>query len=189
MKKVGILGGTFDPPHIGHAIIANEVLTVLGLDEVRFMPNHTPPHKIKTANVNNEQRLDMLKLTIEDQPRFSIELIEMNEPGKSFTFHTMKKLKEQEPDTEFYFIIGADMIEYLPNWHRINELLEMVQFVGVKRPTFTEVTSYPIMLVDTLQIYLSSSVIREKVKNGNSISYLVVPDVEKYIEEHSLYET
>ncbi|WP_042345770.1 nicotinate-nucleotide adenylyltransferase [Bacillus massiliigorillae] len=189
MKKVGILGGTFDPPHIGHVIVANEILTALELDEIRFMPNHTPPHKEKTQGVSNEDRVEMLRLSIKDNPKFTLELIELDSPGASYTFYTMEKLKEKEPDTAFYFIIGADMIEYLPKWHRIDELVGLVQFVGVQRPPFTTNTTYPIELIDAPLIYLSSSIIRKKVKNGVSIKYLVAPAVEEYIEENSLYET
>ncbi|WP_019242670.1 MULTISPECIES: nicotinate-nucleotide adenylyltransferase [Bacillus] len=189
MKKVGILGGTFDPPHIGHAIIANEVLSALQLDEIRFMPNHTPPHKQKTKSVSNEERVDMIQLTIEDHPQFVLDTIELDSPGTSYTFNTIEQLINQEPDTKFYFIIGADMIEYLPNWYRVDDLVNMVQFVGVKRPPYTVETSYPIVLIDVPQIYLSSSMIRDKVKKGETIRYLVPRTVEKYIEENALYES
>ena len=189
MRRVGILGGTFDPPHIGHAIIANEVLTALQLDEILFMPNHTPPHKEKTNSVSNQDRVEMIKLTIEGNPKFSIELKELKTPGTSYTFNTMKSLVEEEPDTAFYFIIGADMIEYLPKWYRIDELVELVQFVGVERPPYKTKSAYPITMVDAPNIYLSSSDIRRKVRKGASIKYLVTPAVEKYIGEHSLYES
>lgn len=189
MKKIGILGGTFDPPHIGHLIIANEVLTALELDEVRFMPNHTPPHKQKTDSVSNENRIEMLRLSIEDQCQFALELTEIETPGTSYTYKTIKQLKEKEPDAEYYFIIGADMIEYLPKWYNIDELVKLVHFVGVARPPYKTDSRYPVQLVDAPQIYLSSSYIREKVKAGLSIKFLVVPAVEKYIEENSLYES
>lgn len=189
MKKIGILGGTFDPPHIGHLIIANEVLTALELDEVRFMPNHTPPHKQKTDSVSNENRIEMLRLSIEDQCQFALELTEIETLGTSYTYRTIKQLKEKEPDAEYYFIIGADMIEYLPKWYNIDELVKLVHFVGVARPPYKTDSRYPVQLVDAPQIYLSSSYIREKVKAGLSIKFLVVPAVEKFIEENSLYES
>ena len=189
MKRVGILGGTFDPPHIGHAIIANEVLQALQLDEIRFMPNHTPPHKKKTQNVSNEDRIEMLKMTIKDQPKFKLELIEQEESGISYTYETMQLLHEKESDTQFFFIIGADMIEYLPKWYRIDDLVKIIQFVGVQRPPYATETVYPVKLIDAPQIYLSSSIIREKVKQGISIQYLVAPEVESYIKEKALYES
>ncbi|MFS0780838.1 nicotinate-nucleotide adenylyltransferase [Bacillus sp. 1P06AnD] len=189
MKRVGILGGTFDPPHIGHVILANEVRNALDLEEIRFMPNHTPPHKKKTESISNDERLKMLELSISGEPSFKLEHIELESPGPSYTYNTMKKLKEREPDTEFYFIIGSDMIEYLPNWYQIEELIKLMTFVGVKRPSYHSESDYPITLVDTPQIYLSSSMIRDKVKQGKSIKYLVLPDVEKFIEVNSLYES
>ncbi len=189
MRKIGILGGTFDPPHIGHLIIANEVLTALDLDEVRFMPNHTPPHKHKTDSVSNEDRIEMLRRSIKNQCRFSLELIEIETPGTSYTYETIKRLKEKEPDAEYYFIIGADMIEYLPKWYNIDELVKLVHFVGVERPPYKTDSRYHVKLVDAPHIYLSSSYIREKVKGGLSIKYLVEPAVEEYIEENSLYES
>ncbi|MGN1400327.1 MAG: nicotinate-nucleotide adenylyltransferase [Bacillus sp. (in: firmicutes)] len=189
MRKVGILGGTFDPPHIGHAIIASGVKDALGLDEVRFMPNNQPPHKKKTDRVTNEQRVEMVRQTVSHHDGFGIELAEMGHEGTSYTYDTMKRLNEREPESEFYFIIGADMIEYLPKWHRVDELAEIVQFVGVQRPGYNTETEYPVMIVDVPQVYLSSSVIREKVRKQESITYLVVSEVEKYIKEHSLYES
>ena len=187
MKKIGILGGTFDPPHMGHLIIANEVLHALGLDEIRFMPNHTPPHKQKTKSVSNQERVEMLKLTIEGNPKFSIEMCELENPGTSYTFETMKRLVQDEPNATFYFIVGADMIEYLPKWYKIDELVKLVQFVGVERPQYKTKSSYPIVLVDVPKIDISSSEIRRKVQQRSTIKYLVTPAVEKYIEEHSLY--
>ena len=183
------MGGTFDPPHIGHAIMANTVLDQLKLDEVRFMPNNTPPHKKKTEHVANSQRADMIQLTIRQQPKFSLELFEMENEGTSYTYDTMKLMKEREPETEFFFIIGADMIEYLPKWHKVEELEKLVQFVGVERTNHTTETPYNVILVEAPRVDLSSSLIREKVKRGESISYFVVPEVEKYIEENSLYES
>ncbi|WP_419884210.1 nicotinate-nucleotide adenylyltransferase [Peribacillus sp. B-H-3] len=189
MKKIGILGGTFDPPHISHLIVANEVLHALSLDEVRFMPNHIPPHKVKTHEVSDEDRLSMLHHAISGNPFFSVEEIEMKRKGTSYTYDTIKLLIEKEPECEFYFIIGGDMIEYLPKWHRIRELLEMVTFVGVKRPGYSEATSYPVTMVEIPQMFISSSLIRGKIKKGSPIQYLLPDSVVSYIKENGLYES
>ena len=165
MAKVGILGGTFDPPHIGHLIIADQVLHALSLDEIRFMPNYYPPHKEKQSSTTVEDRLMMIKLAISGHPHFRIETIELERKEKSYTYDTMVLLQEKEPNNEFFFIIGGDMIDYLPNWHRIDELVQIVQFVGVKRPNYASQTNYPIQYVETPEIYLSSSMIREKSIN------------------------
>ena len=188
VRKVGILGGTFDPIHHGHLIIADQVLASLSLDEVRFMPNALPPHKARAATTK-EDRLKMIELAIQNHPGFRVETIELMRKGKSYTYDTMVLLTEREPDSEFYFIIGADMIDYLPNWYRIDDLLSLVKFVGVNRPGYAGETSYPIIHVEIPMIDLSSSLIREKIKNGESIRYLVPDAVIQYIKEHRLYET
>ncbi|WP_409301805.1 nicotinate-nucleotide adenylyltransferase [Peribacillus sp. SCS-155] len=189
MKKIGILGGTFDPPHIGHLIVANEVFHALQLDEIRFMPNHTPPHKRKTNKVSDSDRLNMLKIAVKDHPGFFVEEIELHRDGASFTYDTMVELNSLEPESSFYFIIGADMIEYLPKWHKIDELLQLVQFVGVKRPTYNDVTEYPVRMVDIPEMVISSSMIRDKIWNRQTIKYLLPDSVIKYIEENHLYES
>ncbi|WP_210366915.1 nicotinate-nucleotide adenylyltransferase [Bacillus sp. REN3] len=189
MKKIGILGGTFNPPHTGHLLIANEVLQTFGLEEVWFMPNQVPPHKDVPSPVSNADRLAMLELAIGDNPDFRIEMIELERNGKSYTYETMKLLKNRHKDADFYFIIGGDMVDYLPNWHKIDELLEMVKFVGVNRPAYEGKTNYKILFTETPQMDISSSMIRNRVKEGKSIRYLLPEPVRVYIEEHGLYGT
>ncbi|MFL6555593.1 MAG: nicotinate-nucleotide adenylyltransferase [Bacillus sp. (in: firmicutes)] len=189
MKKVGILGGTFDPPHYGHLLIANEVLSTLKLDEIWFMPNQEPPHKKKSDSIKNEDRLQMLDLAIQDNTAFRVETIELHRQGPSYTVDTMKMINDQYPDHQFFFIIGADMIEYLPKWHKIDELIKLVQFVGVERPEYSTKTDYPVRYVDVPAIDVSSSMIRDRVKNGKTVRYLLPDPVIKYIEEKHLYES
>ena len=187
-RRKGILGGTFNPPHIGHLIIANEVQHALGLDQILFMPNQQPPHKTSKDVISAEHRLKMTELAIEDHSGFSLETIEMERTGESYTYDTIILLKEREPNTDFYFIIGADMIEYLPHWYKINELSKLVQFVGVKRPYFSTKSDIPIILVDIPEINLSSTLLRSKLKNKETVKYLIRDNVISYIKEHSLYE-
>ncbi|OXS80471.1 nicotinate-nucleotide adenylyltransferase [Domibacillus enclensis] len=187
MKKIGILGGTFNPPHVGHLIAANEVLGALKLDEVRFMPNSIPPHKRLAGHVPDEHRLRMTELAIEDNEAFSTETIELERAGVSYTIETMRELIKQEPDSSFYFIIGADMIEYLPNWKDIDELTKLVTFVGVKRPGYSTLTPYPVTLVETPEIHLSSTVIRNKAASNETLRYLLPEPVIGYIKENGIY--
>ena len=144
MKKVGILGGTFNPPHIGHFIMANEVKQALGLDEVRFMPNAIPPHK-ETGGTTDAQRVRMLELGISGRKGFSIEMAELELGGVSYTFETMQALVSNEA-AQFHFIIGGDSIDSLHTWYRIDELVELVQFVGVRRPGTEAKSTYPVSL-------------------------------------------
>ncbi|NHM30392.1 nicotinate-nucleotide adenylyltransferase [Neobacillus terrae] len=189
MKKVGILGGTFSPPHNGHLIIANEVMSALELDEIWFMPNQVPPHKERPDTASNENRLEMLRLALEGNEKFKIETIEWQRSGASYTIDTMKILTDLYPGQHFYFIIGADMIEYLPKWHKIDELAELVNFVGVDRPSYSHETKYPITLVNIPVIDISSSLIRERLGNGKTVRYLLPDSVRQYIKENHLYGT
>lgn len=186
-KKVGIVGGTFDPPHIGHLIIADQILHRYQLQEIWFMPNYLPPHKEKTSNTSAYDRLRMLELAIEDHPSFKIETIELERHGKSYTYDTMRLLRKREPNTEFFFIIGADMVEFLPNWYKIEELIKLVRFIGVNRPEYQTKTAYPIDIVTIPDVYISSSMIREKIAKGESVKYLVPNSVLQYIKEKGLY--
>lgn|SRR5690625_4480664 len=185
MKKIGILGGTFDPPHIGHILIAEEVRYALSLDEIWFIPTNVPPHK-QTARTTSKHRLDMIQLAIDSNKYFKVNTIELARTGKSYTIDTMKILKQQ-CNHLFYFIIGADMVEYLPNWKQIDELMEMVQFVGVKRNTYQLETTYPIKVVDIPLIDISSSEIRRRIKEGEPFQYFLPEKVFTYIKEHHLY--
>ncbi|QFF99503.1 nicotinate-nucleotide adenylyltransferase [Psychrobacillus glaciei] len=187
-KKVGILGGTFNPPHIGHLIIANEVLSALNLDELRFMPNATPPHKKKDERVSEVERLKMVQLAIKDVPKMAVETIEMDRGGTSYTFDTMELLQAREPSTTFFFIIGGDQVEYLSNWYRVNELVEKVQIVGVPRPNTSIETAYPIIKLAIPQIELSSTLIRNRLENGKTTKFLIPELVRDFIQKEKLYE-
>lgn len=189
MNKVGILGGTFDPPHYGHLLIASEILSALKLDKIWFMPNQEPPHKKKSGLVTNEERLEMLRLAIKGNPTFGIQTIELERQGPSYTIDTMRMIHEQYRNQQFYFIIGADMIEFLPNWQEIDELVKLVQFVGVERPTYSHLTKYPILYVDVPAFEVSSSMIRERLNSGLSVRYLLPDSVIDFIKERHLYGT
>lgn len=172
---------------MGHLIIANEVLNSLSLDELWFMPNQEPPHKQKSFDISNQDRLQMLGLAIQNHPDFMIQSIELEREGRSYTFETMKILTEQYPNVDFYFIIGADMIEYLPKWHKIEELLKLVKFVGVKRPYYKHKTDFPVIYVDVPEINISSNLIRSRIKENKTFRYLVPESVRIYIEGNQLY--
>lgn len=187
MKHVGILGGTFDPPHLGHLIIAEEVRLALNLAEVWFMPSQEPPHKNKALS-SAQDRMEMVKKAIECNPYFKLNTIELDRLGKSYTIDTLNILMEKHPDTKFYFIIGGDMVEYLPKWRKIDELIKMITFAGVKRVGFKLDTPYPVKLLDIPYIEISSTMIRERIEHQDSITYLVPEPVKQYIEEKRLYE-
>lgn len=186
MRKVGILGGTFNPPHLGHLIMANEALHAEKLDEVRFMPNFIAPHK-EVSGANAEQRLEMTRLAIAGHKQFSVEDFEIKNGGVSYTFDTMSKMIEKEPDSEFYFIIGGDMVDGLGSWHRIGELIRMIRFIGIKRPGYESTPDFPVLMVDSPEIHLSSSMLRERIARNRTVAFLMPETVEAYIRKEQLY--
>lgn len=186
-KKIGILGGTFNPIHNGHLIIAEQVIDQLGLDEIRFMPDFTPPHVDRKLAIDAKERVSMISGSIRDNPRFAIEMEEIARGGTSYSYDTMVALKRRNPNYEYYFIIGGDMVEYLPKWYKIDELAKLVTFVGVKRSGYKTTSKYPIIWVDVPFIDISSTLIRARVRANHSIRYLVPSFVEKYIKENGLY--
>lgn len=187
MKKVGLLGGTFNPPHIGHLIMANEVKHALQLDEVRLMPTSIPPHKADPSDATPDQRLRMVELAVSGIPGLTTSSFEVDRGGVSYTFDTMKALTEQEPDTVFHFIIGGDMIDMLHKWYKIDELMKIVTFVGVGRPGTVGETQYPIRMVQIPEIDLSSTVIRTRLQTGGTIKFLVPDNIGTYIRREGLY--
>lgn len=186
-KQVGILGGNFNPVHNAHLVVADQVRQQLKLDKVMLMPEYQAPHVDKKETIDENQRLDMLKMAIAGVEGLEIETIELERKGISYTYDTMKLLIEANPDTDYYFIIGADMVEYLPKWHRIDELVQLIQFVGVQRPRYKAGTSYPIIWVDVPLMDISSSMVRDFIKTGRTPNFLLPHEVLDYIEEKGLY--
>lgn len=186
--KVGILGGTFNPPHLGHLIIAEQVRSTLALDRILFLPTAIPPHQSGKSTLAANHRVNMLQLALQDNDEFVVSTIETDQGGKNYTIDTIKKLQESYPTVDFYFIIGADMVEDLPNWHQVDQLVKMVPLVAVKRPGYSLESEFPLLVVDVPEIAISSSELRQMVAKGQSIRYLVPADVRFYIEQEGLYQ-
>lgn len=167
--------------------MANEAYHALKLDEVRFMPNAIAPHKKKVGEATPEDRLRMVELLVKPYQEFKVETIELERGGVSYTYDTMVALKEREPDVEFYFIIGGDMIDSLHTWHKIDQLIQLVKFVGIRRPGTQSKTPYDIIMVDAPEIALSSTLIRHRSATGGTLRFLVPPEVEAYIRKVGLY--
>lgn len=186
-KRVGILGGTFNPPHLGHLMIGEQVAHQLQLDEIRFMPNALPPHVDTKITIDPLDRAAMVQAAVQDNHLFTLELLEIQRGGKSYTYDSIVDLRSQNPDTEFYFIIGGDEVAYLPTWHRIEELIDLVHFVGVNRPGIKQEEPYPVIWVDIPQLEISSTMIRQRVAKHASIRYMVPDMVAAYIFKKGLY--
>lgn len=187
-KQVGILGGNFNPVHNAHLVVADQVRQQLGLDKVLLMPEYLPPHVDTKGTIAEHHRLKMLELAIEGIEGLEIEMIELERKGISYTYDTMILLNERDPDTDYYFIIGADMVDYLPKWHRIDELVEIVQFVGVQRPRYKAGTSYPVIWVDVPLMDISSSMVRDFVAKGRTPNFMLPKPVLDYIKKEGLYQ-
>lgn len=186
MKRVGLLGGTFDPPHQGHFAIAKAAVHSLHLDEVWFIPTYEPPHKTE-ASTDSNHRLQMLQLMISEAKNFHIKTLEIERKGKSYTIDTMDELLATYPNIQFYFIIGADQVTSLHKWHRIEELLEKVEFVGVERPGVDWQETIKVKKLAVPKVDISSTTIRNNLKCGNTVEQFLHPDVYAYIKEHRLY--
>lgn len=189
MKKIGILGGTFDPPHFGHLFIAEQAKEACSLDEIWFMPTKIPPHKQGSNLCSDDNRIEMVGRAIRSNPFFKLSLIEFERMGPSYTIDTMKELKGLYSDYQFYFIIGGDMINYLPKWKEIDELLSIITFIGIQRPghTLDSIFRDKVVLIEAPQLEISSSEIRERLWNNQSVRYLLPDAVNDYIKEKNLY--
>ncbi|WEG14204.1 nicotinate-nucleotide adenylyltransferase [Pullulanibacillus sp. KACC 23026] len=187
--RIGLLGGTFDPPHFGHLIMAEEARAAFELDEVWFMPTYLPPHKERRVT-KAEQRIDMVRRAISGNPYFKLSLVEYERKGRSYTYETIEILKEQHPDVAFYFIIGGDMVNDLPNWYRIEELKKEVSFIGVTRShvEIEKAEQSALQLIKMPDIDISSTMIRERIQNKQPVRYFLPENVRNYIEENQLYD-
>ena len=199
MRKVGIMGGTFDPIHIGHLILGENAYLQFGLDKVVFMPSGNPPHKKDRDGGTDLQRMDMVKLAIASNTHFEISDIEMNEEGYTYTYRTLEKLVKEHPDTEYYFIIGADSLFYFDTWknpQRIADACTLV--VATRNHTSDEKLDEKIEFVrkrfnatieklDTENIDCSSSQIRSWIKEGHTVKYYVPDTVINYIHTYHVY--
>lgn len=184
---VGIVGGTFNPVHLGHLVMADQVMCQLKLERILFIPDAEPPHVDHKTTLAAKDRVAMLELAIADHPGFELDLLEIARGGKSYTYDTIVELKKRHPLNDYYLILGADMIDYLKKWYRIDDLAKLVTFVGVKRPGYPTKSQYPVIWVDAPELAISSTKIRNLVKHHCSIRYLVPAAVEKYIAEKGLY--
>lgn len=199
--RIGIFGGTFDPVHLGHLVMAQNAVDVFELGQVLFVPCASPPHKDSSRLLSPEHRLAMLSLAVEGDLRFEVSAIEIRRGGRSYTIDTICGLRESYPQAELYFLIGSDSLPELRLWRNINELLALCTFVTFRRPGMgldrlraDEIglePPWPERLLANFvagpDIGISSSDIRHRVAEGMSIRYLVPQAVEIYITEHGLY--
>lgn len=216
VKRVGIFGGTFDPPHLGHLILAEEIREAFDLSEVYFMPCNEPPHKDRKHLTDAKHRFAMVVAATLHNPTFVASPIEVNRPGKSYSIDTVRELHDSMgADTELVFVTGLDAFLDIETWEGHEQFLDLCHVVVVSRPGhgFDEVARLPerihermvdlrraespaslfppegrrIFLSDAVHIDISSTDIRERIAAGGSVRYKVPAEVERYIRAHGLY--
>ena len=198
--RIGLFGGTFDPIHLGHLILAERCREEAGLEEVWFLPSYVPPHKTERTITRFEQRCEMVALATAGQPAFRVERIEKELPPPSFTSETLAELRARHPEHEFSLVIGGDSLREFPTWHNPRKVLELARLVAVPRPGTSAVTAgelaaklelpaegVRLLLVECPAIDIASREIRARVKEGKSIRFLVPRSIEEYIRERKLY--
>ncbi|AME09940.1 MULTISPECIES: nicotinate (nicotinamide) nucleotide adenylyltransferase [Gemella] len=194
--KIALYGGSFDPIHIGHLITASCALDFYNLEKVIFIPSHITPLKERILNASDKDRAKMVSLSIESNRKFELSDYEIRNSAISYSFNTVKYFKEFYPDDKLYFIIGTDRVKDLKKWYNIIELSKMVTFIFVARDEeslrniienddFYKSISYEIMPSPIIEI--SSSLIRDNIKNNKNVDYMITKECKNYIEELSLY--
>jgi nicotinate-nucleotide adenylyltransferase len=190
-RRVGIMGGTFDPIHHGHLVAASEVATLFDLDEVIFVPTGEPWQKSERQVSPAEHRYLMTVIATASNPRFWVSRVDIDRAGPTFTIDTIRDIAEQRPGAELYFITGADALAQILSWKNAEEALGLARFVGVTRPGYELSDAHlpidSVMLLDVPAMAISSSDCRERVANGQPVWYLVPDGVVQYINKHRLY--
>ena len=186
---VGILGGTFDPIHRGHLEAAASVAEQLGLSTILLVPTGDPWQK--TAHASREDRLAMTSLAAAEADVFAVSRVDIDRPGPTYTLDTLRDLREQYPEADLFFIVGADALAGLPSWRSPELLAEMATFVGVTRPgerfIDPDIAGLHVVRVDVPAVDVSSTQIRSRVADGEPIDGLVPDVVADYISSHRLY--
>lgn len=198
--RTGVFGGTFDPIHLGHLILAEQCREQAALDQVLFVPAAVPPHKREKALTSFAQRVEMLALAISGQPAFRIGELEKDRTGPSYTVDTLTQLQAARPGDELHFILGSDSLRDLPMWYQPRRILELATLLVVARPDFPMLSEeelrsalavdVPVRLrvVEAPLIAISSSDLRQRLAEGRSVRYMIPRAVEAYIQDKELYQ-
>ncbi len=186
--KIGLLGGSFNPIHNAHLILAREAKKQLGLERILFIPSCSTPKKEESLSASPEDRLEMVKIAIRNDPGFSFSDIEIRRGGVSYTIDTVKALRKEMPEASFVFLIGSDALAALSTWKSADELLRLCPFAVAERPGFpVKKISNGTRLIRLSPLDISSEMIRQRVSEGKPVTKWVPPAVWAYIREHALY--
>ena len=197
-KKIGIMGGTFNPIHFGHLLLGETAYEQFSLDEVLFMPTKNPYYKKLTNSVTEEDRMQMVQLAIRDNSHFTFSGEELDREGTTYTVETPTSLTERNPDCAYYFIMGADSLYHIESWKDTEKVLQMAVILVAGRGDLSSSLSSQIEYIENKydasihflnspSLEISSNDIRRRIRAGESIRYLLPREVEEYIYEHKLY--
>jgi len=194
VRRVGVMGGTFDPIHHGHLVAASEVQAWFDLDEVVFVPTGDPWQKSDRGVSAAEHRYLMTVIATASNPRFRVSRVDIDRAGPTYTIDTLRDLAAQLPDTELYFITGADALADIFTWRDAEELFGLARFVGVTRPgyaldddTLGDIPADRVTLIEIPALAISSTDCRDRTERGEPVWYLVPDGVVQYIAKHQLY--
>jgi nicotinate-nucleotide adenylyltransferase len=197
--RIGILGGTFDPVHLGHIKISKAVMRKMKLDRIIFIPSFVSPHKQDAKPAGPADRLNMLKLALKDQRNFEVDEHEIQKEEISYSIDTIDYLKSKYPEDELFWIIGADMLFYIEKWHEYKKVLERIAFIAVGREGYDYMSMLEhisklerkynahIFLCRIPNIDISSTAIRGMIREDRPVTGMLHPDTADYIKENSLY--
>jgi nicotinate-nucleotide adenylyltransferase len=197
--RIGLFGGTFDPPHLGHLILASEAQTQLELDRLLWILTPEPPHKHAQRITPVADRLAMVQLAIKDNPAFELSRIELERPGPHYTLDTIKLIADQNPGADIVPIIGGDSLRDLPKWHEPQQLVYACHWIGVMRRPHEDSSldelesqlpgiSSKVHYVDAPLLEIASREIRNRIAEGKSVRYYLPATVYEYINQHHLYQ-
>lgn len=189
--RLGVLGGTFDPPHIGHLLAASDALEAMALDRIAFVPAAVPPFKSRTVQATADQRLRMLELTIEGDGRFEVSRLELDRAGLSFTVDTLAAFASATPDLSIFLLIGEDLATQIASWRQADRIAELARIVVLVRGDVSEESALestlPMTRVPTRRVDISSTEIRDRVRSGLPIHGFVTDAVASFIDAAGLY--
>jgi nicotinate-nucleotide adenylyltransferase len=187
--RIGVFGGTFDPPHLGHLVVASDACGALGLDRVLWIPSAVPPHKVNTVQAPAQARLEMVRAAIEGDPRFEADDLELRRPGPSYTVDTLRGLAERHPGAELVLLIGADNLREIPGWREPGEILRLARVAVLSRDGAGVPPDAPVpaVAVAVTRVDVSATEVRRRAAAGETIRYLVPDAVRALVERRGLY--
>jgi nicotinate-nucleotide adenylyltransferase len=199
MKKIGIMGGTFNPIHNGHLFLAENAFDQIGLDQILFMPSKNPPHKAKPEKITDQQRVDMINLAICDNSHFALSTVELERDGYTYTADTLTLLAKENQEVRYYFIVGADSLFMMHQWYQPQVIFDLCTVVAAGRDhvdgaelaaqaeLLEEQYHADIQLISMPTIQIASADIRDRVAQNKTIRYYLPDQVARYICQHGLY--